>query len=53
MPNGSDRITGLDAPAVTTDKQVEDPELRAVLTASLKSKKKKKAAAAKAAPAGA
>ncbi|KAK9830632.1 hypothetical protein WJX81_007059 [Elliptochloris bilobata] len=42
MPNGSDRITAAPLQELRNTKAVEDPELRKLLVASLKSKKKSK-----------
>ena len=42
MPNGSDRITSAPLQELRSGRGVEDPELRKLLAASLKSKKKSK-----------
>lgn len=42
MPNGSDRITSAPLQELSTDKQVTDDEVKALLASSLKSKKKNK-----------
>ena len=42
MPNGSDRITSAPLQELHSARAVEDPELRKLLAASLKSKKKSK-----------
>lgn len=42
MPNGSDRITSAPLQELRSARGVEDPELRKLLAASLKSKKKSK-----------
>jgi curved DNA binding protein len=49
MPSGSDRITGVPAQALQSDKSCEDEEVKALLATSLKNKKKKKKAAKEAA----
>ena len=45
MPNGSDRITGLPAPAAASERSLEDEEIKALLATSTKNKKAKKKAA--------
>ncbi|DBA93752.1 TPA: hypothetical protein ACH3X3_013817 [Trebouxia sp. C0006] len=42
MPNGSDRITSAPVQELSTDKQITDDEVKALLASSLKSKKKNK-----------
>ncbi|DBA65948.1 hypothetical protein WJX79_005753 [Trebouxia sp. C0005] len=42
MPNGSDRITSAPLQELSTDKQITDDEVKALLASSLKSKKKNK-----------
>ena len=42
MPNGSDRITAAPVQELRSARAVEDPELRKLLLASMKSKKKSK-----------
>jgi len=44
MPNGSDKITGIPAQKVETDKAVESEELKTLLATSTKTKKAKKKA---------
>jgi curved DNA binding protein len=44
MPNGSDRITSAPVQSVESEKSIEDEEIKALLSTSLKKKKGKKAA---------